>query len=68
MRQRKRSLLERATDDSDVLRGHTCCRCLDAGFDAWLPKPFRVEDLVRVIRRSQERLHAQHAQDSQHTQ
>lgn len=24
--------------------------CLAAGFDSWLAKPFRVEDLVRVIR------------------
>jgi hypothetical protein len=32
------------------------CRCLEAGFDAWLAKPFRVEDLVKVISDSQARL------------
>ncbi|WIA44333.1 hypothetical protein OEZ86_007123 [Tetradesmus obliquus] len=31
-------------------------RCLEAGFDAWLAKPFRVEDLVKVISDSQARL------------
>jgi hypothetical protein len=31
-------------------------RCLEAGFDAWLAKPFRVEDLVKVIADSQARL------------
>ena len=23
--------------------------CMAAGFDGWLPKPFRVEDMTRVI-------------------
>jgi CheY-like chemotaxis protein len=31
-------------------------RCLEAGFDAWLAKPFRVEDLVKVMADSQQRL------------
>lgn len=35
---------------------HNTCRCLEAGFDAWLAKPFRVEDLVRVITDSQQRI------------
>ena len=25
--------------------------CLSSGFDDWLPKPFRVEDMVRIMRR-----------------
>lgn len=25
--------------------------CLASGFDDWLPKPFRVEDMVRTMRR-----------------
>lgn len=24
-------------------------QCLAAGFDGWLPKPFRVEDLMRIV-------------------
>ena len=34
-------------------------RCLGAGFDAWLAKPFRVEDLARVIADSRRRLKMQ---------
>lgn len=26
--------------------------CMAAGFDGWLPKPFRVEDLVKILNQS----------------
>lgn len=31
----------------------TCRQCMAAGFDAWLSKPFRVEDIKEVLQRCQ---------------
>lgn len=32
--------------------------CLASGFDDWLPKPFRVEDMMRIMRRCLEKVQA----------